>query len=121
MKYFAGYTSASLGQVKNLFLDWARLKGPMSSECQQLNRLVSQCVDGNRIRIPDSLKDPPKPSENTSPFVLDELHAASREVIERRSENLKTLDGQSRDAVQTLLCRDRLALSEFELMRMSMA
>lgn len=93
----------------------------MSSKYQQLNRLFSQCVDGNRIRIPDSVKEPPKPSENTPPFVLDVLHVASREVIERRSENLKTLDGQSRDTVQTLLCRDRLALPDFELMRISMA
>ncbi|RDI82319.1 Methylisocitrate lyase [Venturia inaequalis] len=120
LKYFAGYTSVSLGQVKNLFLDWARLKGPMSAECQQLNRLFSQCVDGNRIRVPDSLKDPPKPSENSLPFILDVLHAASREVIEQRCKELKSLDGQASDAVHALLCRDRLAFSEFEMMRMTM-
>src|SRR5215471_10648226 len=33
LEYFARYTNASLGRVKNLYLDWARLKGPMSSEC----------------------------------------------------------------------------------------
>jgi regulator of nonsense transcripts 1 len=27
--YFAKYTNASLGRVKNLYLDWARVKGPM--------------------------------------------------------------------------------------------
>ncbi|TID15666.1 Methylisocitrate lyase [Venturia nashicola] len=120
LKYFAGYTSASLGQVKNLFLDWARLKGPMSAECQQLNRLFSQCVDGNRIRFPDSLKDPPKPPADLPPFILDVLHAASREVIENRCKGLNILDGQTSEAVQALLCKDYLAFSEFELMKMTM-
>lgn len=75
--YFAKYTNASLGQVKNLYLDWARVKGPMSAPCQELNRLFSQCVDGNRIKIPEKLRNPPKPSAEDPPFILDVLHAHS--------------------------------------------
>lgn len=92
----------------------------MSAECQQLNRLFSQCVDGNRIKVPDALKDPPKPPADSPPFILDILHDASREVIENRCKKWKSLDGQTSDDVQALLCRDRLAFSEFELMRMVM-
>ena len=64
----------SLGRVKKLYLGWARAKGPHSSECQELNRLFSQCVDGNRIKIPDRLLDPPNPAPDTEPFILDTLH-----------------------------------------------
>jgi hypothetical protein len=56
--YFARYTNASLGRVKNLFLEWARLKGPMSAECQQPNRLFSMCGDGNRVKVPPVLESP---------------------------------------------------------------
>ena len=56
-EYFARYTNASLGQVKNLYMKWARLGNAMRPECQQLNRLFSQCVDGNHIRIPENFKE----------------------------------------------------------------
>jgi hypothetical protein len=67
-EYFARYMNASLGRTKNLYMKWARISNAMSPECQQLNRLFSQCVDGNFIRIPENLKeflkleDPPEPS-----------------------------------------------------------
>lgn len=119
INYFAGYTSASLGQVKNLFLDWARLKGPMSSECQQLNRLFSQCVDGNRIKVPDFLKDPPKPDSATRPFILDVLHDSSKFINESKIIEDIGLDDYPFDAMQLLLSRDHLSLSEFEIIRLT--
>lgn len=42
--YFARSSSMQLGQIKNPYLKWAQLKGPSSSQCQELNKLFSQRV-----------------------------------------------------------------------------
>ncbi|KAL9579667.1 MAG: hypothetical protein Q9203_006598, partial [Teloschistes exilis] len=116
--YFAKYTNASLGRVKNLYLDWARLKGPMSAECQELNHLFSQCVDGNRIKVPKHLEDPPRPSPSMPPFVLDVLRDFATTYVSR---NVSTdLTDLSHDRLQLLLSRDDVAFSEFELLQMTM-
>ncbi|KAJ1308794.1 hypothetical protein OPQ81_004484 [Rhizoctonia solani] len=74
--HFANYNSMDLGRVASLHNKWARtLKGAMSPECQELNALHSQSVDGARIRIPDRLTKPP---EVTEPFVLDILTTNAR-------------------------------------------
>ncbi|SCO82748.1 uncharacterized protein FRV6_06961 [Fusarium oxysporum] len=77
--YFSKYQNASLGQVKNLYLDWARVAGPMSAQCQELNRLFSQCVDGNRIEIPGKLRTAPKLLPDAPPFIIDVLHDDGKE------------------------------------------
>lgn len=110
----------SLGQVKNLYLGWAKLKGPMSPECQQLNRLFSQCVDGNRIKIPEHLKDCPEPKKPGPAFVLDVLHEAAKAAIETRAAKDRNFEDYSFDAMQLLLTRDHLAVSEFELIKLTM-
>ncbi len=56
--YFAKHNSASLDRAENLYLDWARVTGLMSPQCQELNRMFSTCVDGNRIKIPPKLSCP---------------------------------------------------------------
>lgn len=117
--YFAKYTNASLGQVKNLYLNWARVSGPMSGECQELNRLFSQCVDGNRIRIPEKLKSPPEPDKDAPPFVLDELHDKARESIKRQEVTQRDWDGYEWDAIDLLLAREDVAMSEYDLIRLS--
>lgn len=116
--YFAKYTNASLGRVKKLYLNWARLKGPMSPESQELNHLFSHCVDGHRIKIPPQLEDPPKPETGSPPFILDVLHEAAREY-DRRSAIPKDLTGYVYDAVELLLSRENVAFSEFELLQMT--
>lgn len=118
IKYFAQYTSVSLGQVKKLYLDWVKLKGAMSPECQELNRLFSQCVDGNRIKIPDKLKDPPSADQAKSPFVLDVLHDAATKAIEARSLESGCFEDYSFDAMQLLLSREQHSMSEFELVKL---
>ncbi|KAF2757684.1 RdRP-domain-containing protein [Pseudovirgaria hyperparasitica] len=118
--YFARYTNASLGRVNHLFLDWARLKGAMSPECQQLNRLFSQCVDGVGIKVPPNLEDPPKCPEKTD-FVLDVLHRSAEEIIQSRLERgSNQWEGLSFGAMELLLNRDRIAMSEFELIQLTM-
>ncbi|KAH0496869.1 hypothetical protein TgHK011_004213 [Trichoderma gracile] len=123
--YFAKYTNVSLGRVKNLYLKWARATGAMSAECQELNRLFSQCVDGNRIKE-DQLKrfeKPPEPDAEAPPFVLDELHETAKDIIIKQKSMMQThmddMDGYSFDGIQLLLCRDDVAVSEPELIRMA--
>lgn len=118
LKYFAGYTNASLGRVKNLFIDWARLKGPMSSECQELNHLFSRCVDGNRIKVPRHLEEPPKPHPSESAFVLDTLHEAAKTLV-LSSRSAMSWNGLPVDGIEVLLSRDKIAFSEFELFKMA--
>ncbi|KAK0764238.1 hypothetical protein N5P37_003635 [Trichoderma harzianum] len=123
--YFAKYTNASLGRVKNLYLKWARATNAMSPECQELNRLFSQCVDGNRIKD-DQLRKfekPPEPSADAPPFVLDELHEAAKKIIIEQKNmtrnHMNNMEGYTFDGVQLLLCRDDIAISEAELIRMT--
>lgn len=103
--YFAKYTNASLGRFKNLYLDWARSKGPMSPECQQLNRLFSQCVDGNRIKVLADLESSPKPSHSDPPFILDVLHNEAKNIIQARHTRCLNCDGFTFDAMELLLAR----------------
>jgi hypothetical protein len=108
--FFARYTNASLGRVKNLFLDWARLKGPMSKECQQLNRLFSMCVDGNRIKVPVQLESPDQPPSDVPPFILDTLHEAAKAFIQARQDSILGYDGYNFDAMELLLSRDDISM-----------
>ena len=117
IKYFAAYNTSSLGQIKNLFLDWARLKGAMSPECQQLNRLFSQCVDGNHVKRLDRFRNLP-PNPHNIPFVLDVLHEASRVYLQSRQEAPAKPEDLSFDALRLLSARDRLSHSEFELFKL---
>lgn len=123
--YFAKYTNASLGRVKNLYLRWARATNAMSPQCQELNRLFSQCVDGNRIKDSqlDKFANPPEPDAKAPPFVLDELHDAAKDIIAKQKlqsrSRTDSLEGYTLDAIQLLLCRDDIAISEAELIRMA--
>jgi hypothetical protein len=120
-EYFARYTSTSLGRVKNLYLKWARRGNAMSPQCQQLNRLFSQCVDGNRIKVPQVLEDPPEPPPDAPRFILDVLHDASTAFITNVTNGSELLsDDQDVDIMDLLLSRDKIAISEFELLQLTM-
>jgi hypothetical protein len=121
--YFAKYNSSSLGRVKNLYLDWARVSGPMSPQCQELNRLFSTCVDGNRIRVPPKLESPPKPAPDHPPFILDELHQAAENTIKNwkwmSSSQPVDFSDYSLETLEVLLSRDNLMISEFEMIQLT--
>jgi regulator of nonsense transcripts 1 len=121
LEYFARYTNASLGRVKNLYLDWARACGPMAPQCQELNRLFSQCVDGNRIKVPPKLEKAPPPPADAPPFILDDLHDEAKQIIQTANvaNQREALDGYDFDAVELLLSRDDIAMSEYELLRLT--
>lgn len=94
----------------------------MSPECQELNRLFSLCVDGNRIRIPGKLESPPQPTEDTPPFILDVLHEHAINYVQNRQASRKELMKQPSlgiDGIEILLSRDEIALSEFETFQMA--
>ena len=118
--YFAGYNNMSLGRVKKLFLGWARALGPHCSQCQELNRLYSQCVDGNRIKIPDSLFDPPRPSPDAEPFILDILHDLAAVHWVAVKTNVTCIDFPDRETLANILSSAN-PLSEFELAKMTFA
>lgn len=88
----------------------------MSPQCQQLNRIFSQCVDGNHIKIPKNLEDPPEPDPTMAPFILDILHDACTEQISQAS-NLQPEVHDDPDMMEMALTRDKLAISEFELLQ----
>lgn len=109
----------SLGRVKNLFLAWARLHGPLSPQCQQLNRLFSLCVDGNRIKVPQDLQDPPKGPVPSPGLIVDRLHEQASTFIQRSLPSPTMYHGYSSDAVELISSRDEIAVSEFELVTLT--
>jgi regulator of nonsense transcripts 1 len=118
-KYFARYTSTSISGTKILYLKWARSKGPMSAECQQLNRLYSLALDGKVVTVPASLQDPPDAAVDATPFILDVLHSAVKETIEAASVgNIRFLDAPI-SAMDLLLSNDVIAIPEFDLIQLT--
>ena len=118
IEYLARYTSASLGRVKKTYLGWARSKGPLSSECQELNRLFSLCVDGNRVSIPTRLEDPPAPDQSCQPFVLDVLHKDAIERVQSMQSSKITYETASKELLQAIMCDSR-PVSEFEMAKIA--
>ena len=91
----------------------------MSAECQELNHLFSRCVDGNRIKVPKHLEDPPRPDPRTPPFILDILREQAGVTPSARNTSLNPVE-MSLDRLQLILGRDNVAFSEFELLQMTM-
>jgi regulator of nonsense transcripts 1 len=118
--YFAQYSNHSISRLKALHMLWARLKGPMSPECQELNRLHSQSLDGFEVSVPSRLGDPPQSVGNEQPFILDILHRAAEERIKvAKVKHMGTLDLPV-DAMSLLLSRDAIAIHEFDLIQITL-
>ena len=106
-----------MARTKKLYLQWARATGPLSAECQELNRLYSLSVDGNTIKIPQRLESPPIPPN--IPFILDVLHGAAEDFIHAQENSSSSYDGYTYDAMELLLSRENVAMSEFELVKLT--
>lgn len=116
------HDSGSLAKVANLHQKWARssAEGAMCSQCQELNALHSQSVDGISVKIPERLLSPPVSEE---PFVIDVLTAAARAYASKfLVEHLRDhplAEALSRDTAEDLavqlLRSDSHGLSEYEL------
>ncbi|KAG8960959.1 hypothetical protein FRC03_005942 [Tulasnella sp. 419] len=124
--HFASYNAISLGRISTLHRKWAIAKGAMSPECQELNALHSQCVDGAGIKIPDRLQTPP---EGTEPFVLDVLAEKAKEFAAQftaiqEAQGDSDIYSQDAEDVHDRLIRllksddPSMAMSEFELVQL---
>jgi len=119
-EHFARYSNTSLAVIKDLHLRWARLNGPMSPECQQINRLFSLSIDGSTVRVPSTLENPPEPAATAPAFILDTLHSAAKRTIEAAAQrNIQLLDCPI-DAMDLLLSKDSLAVPEFDLVQLTL-
>lgn len=116
--YFARSSSMQLGQIKNLFLRWARIKGPLSSECQELNRLFSQCVDANRIKIPERLNNVPQ-DQSDKKFILDRLHESAESYPQKLSQE-DLSDGPSDETLLLEVLSNPKGLSQFEVAQLAL-
>lgn len=100
----------------------------MSPQCQELNALHSQCVDGGSIKIPARLEKPPEPKE---PFILDLLAAEARTFAESfsktRAQDIAALSYSDPEAIEEVIDRllssedQSLAVSEDELLNIILA
>ncbi|KIJ58833.1 hypothetical protein HYDPIDRAFT_101927 [Hydnomerulius pinastri MD-312] len=125
--HFASYNNIGLAKVTKLHQQWIRcsLKGAMSAECQELNALHSQAVDGARVKIPDRLLTPPAPERK---FVLEILAEAAEEFRNRFTRQgtneldlSTTAPEDAEDMLAQLFKSKPNALSEYELFNMAMA
>ncbi|KAF8877847.1 RNA dependent RNA polymerase-domain-containing protein [Gymnopilus junonius] len=120
--------SVGVAKVSALHAKWSQSSplGALCVECQELNALHSQSVDGANIRIPDRLKTPPEPPEGTK-YILDQLKEAADEFAtsftqsaSRRAEVSK-LDSQedAEELMAQLLRSKQNSVSEFELFNLA--
>ena len=120
VRYFARYNNASLGRVKNLYLDWVRAskEGAASKQCLELNHLFSCCVDGERIRIPDHLQNPPK-RQQPEPFVLNKLMDQVSSTHQTIQFGLRSgVENFDINIIEFLVAADDICLTEFELFQL---
>ena len=88
-----------MAQAARLHSKWVRAtkQGARSPECQELNTIYSQCVDGVSVRIPNKLLSPPEPQEGP-PFILDTLLEEARKFADE-------FFNKDKDAITTGTCR----------------
>ncbi|KAJ7754189.1 RNA-directed RNA polymerase [Mycena maculata] len=122
--HFASYNSAGLARVAALHARWVRgtPAGALSAECQELNALHSQSVDGAGIKIPERLAEPPAPPDGENAFIINKLASAAKDFTSKFAQsNPSTLSVPPDDpnAGKQLLVRflqsTQNSLSEFEL------
>jgi hypothetical protein len=95
----------------------------LSPECQELNALHSQCVDGASIKIPERLQNPPEPQEK---FIVDLLEDEAKVFAEKftQSEDVRgaitsTNAEDGKALLVQLLQSEHGAISEYELFNLA--
>ncbi|KAJ6450386.1 RNA-directed RNA polymerase [Mycena sanguinolenta] len=126
--HFASYNSAGLARVAALHAKWIRGSplGALSPECQELNALHSQSVDGAAVKIPERLASPPVAPGGDDGFIINKLASAAREFAEQFSQTNRSivhLPSDNPDAGKQMLSRllrtAQNSLSEYELFTMA--
>ena len=119
--------SAGVARVAALHAKWVRASplGALCAECQELNALHSQSVDGARIKIPDRLINPPDPPHG-EPYILDLLESARTAFAEDFTQDaplrdvLTSMDmEEGKGLLIELLQSQQSALSEYELITLA--
>lgn len=119
--------SSSMARTTALHNKWARYspQGALSKECQELNALYSQAVDGARVNIPERLRSPPEPPEGSEPFILTVLGDAFREfehnflLQEGPAEHGQLSRDDADDFIIRLLTIDEPMRSEAQIVNLS--
>ncbi|KAJ3981779.1 RdRP-domain-containing protein [Lentinula detonsa] len=125
-RYFASYNNSGMAQTSALHNKWARYHphGAMSPECQELNALYSQAVDGAHVKIPERLRKPPEPPED-SKFVLTELFNAAQSWSQDflvRQGNADSAPGSVDEAdelIKRLFSVPETTVSEYKLVELA--
>ncbi|KAF8056611.1 RNA-directed RNA polymerase [Lyophyllum atratum] len=121
--HFASYSGAGVARVSSLHAKWVRASpsGALSAECQELNALHSQCVDGARIRIPDRLTNPPD-RPDLEPYILDLLEADRTKFADEFTKEVSLREAmtstdikEGKELLVALLQSQQSAVSEYEL------
>jgi regulator of nonsense transcripts 1 len=122
------WDSAGLAKVASLHQKWIRCspQGALSSECQELNALHSQSVDGAKIKIPERLLTPP---ESDTPYIIDVLATAAENFSScfssshpsREVGNVASSQEDPEVLIHSLLGSEQQALSEYEMFDLAFA
>lgn len=95
----------------------------MSPECQEFNRLFSQCVDENKMKDSELAKFDRSPAASVDAplFVLDKLHELTEGLVSNMNELCSDqLDnGFSLDDMEEFLSREDFIMSEAELVMLN--
>lgn len=121
--HFANYNSISMGTTARLYWQWVRFhpEGAKSQECQDLNALYSQCVDGGSIKIPERLRGVP---EGPTRFIVDQMWAEGMAFAEewlKKEENAEAYveQGTDEETIIALLGSPRVSLTEFQTIQLA--
>ncbi|KAF5390123.1 hypothetical protein D9757_003870 [Collybiopsis confluens] len=121
-----GSRASGMAQTSALHNKWARYhpKKAMSSECQELNALYSQAVDGARVKIPERLRNPPEPPED-SIFILTQLFNAAKswssEFLSRESgaDSEPVTAEEADELIARLFLVSETTISEYKLVELA--
>ncbi|KAJ3928984.1 MAG: RNA-directed RNA polymerase [Lentinula lateritia] len=122
-RYFASYNNSGMAQTTALHNKWARYhsQGAMSPECQELNALYSQAVDGAHVKIPERLRTPPEDSK----FILVELFKAAQTwiqafLIKQGGANFAPVSVEEADnLIRHLFSASETTISEYRLVELA--
>ncbi|KAJ4468847.1 RNA dependent RNA polymerase-domain-containing protein [Lentinula aciculospora] len=125
-RYFASYNNSGMAQTSALHNKWARyhLQGAMSPECQELNALYSQAVDGARVKIPERLRTPPDPPEDSN-FILSDLFNAAQSwsqaflIREGGADSAPVSVEEADELIKRLFSASETTVSEYRLIELA--
>lgn len=93
----------------------------MSKECQELNALYSQCVDGAAIRIPERLRTLPESSKD---FIVDTMIEKAKAFAQKwqttKANLMVPVDKMTdEERIKSLLGSERASMSEFQALQIA--